>query len=302
MLELLISIAGSIPALLAVGNEAGSCWTVDRATVMRGGCLTVIVQKRCNESSNLMLQIDARRPIKLLDGAGPKFHRRVSRLPGRDVTLVLLFRDFTDMEAFEEIPGEPDTFRPVPLFDKPGIVLLTLYDGRESLGTNEVRVIPSTDEAEAALKLLYPALTPKKKASREDSLWRDGGCGELFGFSPPLTDRELEVMRELLPIVMQHPDWAEIAEMQFAGNEARHYQRLVTDEDLHLKKDVPVAEFPAIVTECATKPVRNPFAQGIQDRLVDVVSFLYQAAGERAGPRLRAMDEELQKRVYQSPK
>lgn len=68
-----------------VGIPAGdSCWHVDKATVHVGGCVTIVVDKPCNESWNLALQIDDGKPIKLLESVGPFYHRRTSRLPGRE--------------------------------------------------------------------------------------------------------------------------------------------------------------------------------------------------------------------------
>jgi hypothetical protein len=96
MLALLISAAGSLNVFLAAGTEPQDCWNVDKATILEGGCVTVIVQKPCNESWNLTLQIDDRKPVKLLEGVGPNYHRRTSRLPGREPMLVLLYQDLTN--------------------------------------------------------------------------------------------------------------------------------------------------------------------------------------------------------------
>lgn len=283
---LVLQIAIELVGVAFAANPGGSgCWDVDKTTVIAGGCVTIIVDKPCNESWKLALQVNDDPPISLLQGAGPNFHRRNSRLPGREATLVLFFRDFMDMEAMEEIG--PGLFRWLTAFDEPGIVRLTLYDGDASLGTKEVTVLPCPPEAEEALELLNAPLTGTKRP-REEHLWIGLMSGsETFSFTPPLTERELEIMRQQLPIVVRHPDWAEIAEMRFAGVEAWHYVRQVTDDKRRLRDDVPVVEFPRIVTECLFKQVQSPFAQAIQDRVRDTAGLVMSQAGERAGPRMR---------------
>lgn len=272
-------VAAVISALCTMNASAqrnDACWRVDKTTVMQGGCVTVIVDKPCSESNSLTLQIDADKPVPLLDSVGPSFHHRTSRLPGREATLVQVFHNFRDQKAVEENPGALGTFRLVPVFDEPGQVRLTLYDDGESLGTIEITVVPSSEEARAALELLNPPLTGKRMPNRDHALWPQLVTGDTGLFAPPLTDRELQLLRDQLPIVVQHPDWSEIAKMRLAAVEALHYIRGVSSGSSwrRLRDDVVNPKLPAFVTECINMKVQGPFAQAVQDNARDIAGML----------------------------
>jgi len=274
-----LKVAAVISALCTMNVSAernNACWRVDKTTVMQGGCVTVIVNKPCSESNALTLQIGADKPVPLLDSVGPSFHHRTSRLPGREATLVQVYHNFRDQEAVEEIPGARGTFRLVPVFDQPGQVRLTLYDDGESLGSIEITVVPSSKEARAALELLNPPLTGRKTPNRDHFLWHQLVTGDTGIFAPPLTDRELQLLRDELPIVVQHPDWSEIARMRLAKVEALHYVRKVASDSSwrRLRDDVVNPKLPAFVTECINMKVQSPFAQAVQDNARDIAGML----------------------------
>lgn len=286
MLVSLISAASSVCVFLAIGEGARDCWDIDKKVVTQGGCVTIVVQKPCNESRNLAMKIDERQAVKLLEGVGPDYHRRTSRLPGREDTLVLLFQDLSNPEGLEEVQGEPGTFRWVPVFDEPGEVRLTLYDGEESLGTKTVSVIPCSPEGRKAIELLYPRLANKKRSSQDDVLWSRLVMERSFGLTPPLTEHEIQLLREQLPIMKRHPDWAEIAEMRLAHVETLHYIRQVSEDGgARLRDDVEAPEFPKVVTECMTRSTQSPFAQAIQDDVRDTSALLTYLLKDREGER-----------------
>jgi hypothetical protein len=191
---------------------------------------------------------------------------------------VLLYYEMSNPEAFVAIPGQPGRFRHVPVFNDPGRVRLTLYDGEESLGTKTVTVVACPPDAREALELLNPPLPGKKGGSRDVFLWGSLIVGESFGLTPPLTEHEMQILREQLPVIKRHPDWAEIAEMRMARVEALYYIRQVSEDRSdggpRLRDDVEAPEFPALVTDCMKRQTQSPFAQAIQDDLRDTSATL----------------------------
>ncbi|GEM_PF-1935619 len=274
MFTSLITVVCSTGVVFAVANESPGCWNVDKSTVMHGGCITIIVAKPCNESRNLSLQIDDRQPVNLFDGVGPDYHRRNSRLPGREATLVLLYYDMHNPEGMQEIPGQPGRFQLVPVFNRPGNVRLTLYDGEQSLGTRNVTVLPCLSDARAALALLNASLPGKKGAPRDEFLWTSLIAHQSPDLTPPVTERELQLVRDQLPMMMQHPDWAEIAEMRLAkleaGVEYRRASELVQSRGLGTPQSVAHRSVPQVLTEALRKQPQSPFAQALQDDARDL--------------------------------
>lgn len=241
-----------------------------------------MVHKPCNEHPNLRLQIEDREPLKLIGGVGPDYHGRNSRLPGRDTTLVLLFWDIVNPESVAAAPDRPGEFTWLPVFNEPGTVRLTLWSGDESLGAIDVTVVPGSVESNEAMVLLAPRLAPKKKPPPGEVTWISLFFNRSLGVTPPVDAGEVARLREQLPVIAQHPDWAEIAEMLLARLAARVYGGEVTEtERPALRKDVDRVELPDLVSRNLDRKVKSPFAEAVQDDLRDIVGQLRAAERKR---------------------
>jgi hypothetical protein len=206
--------------------------------------------------------------MKLREAVAPSYRVRANGLPGRDVTLIFVYQDVHNPRAFEDIPEMPGKFRISPLFDAPGSVELTLYDGEESLGSETITVRPCPSEAMDALRLLNPPLPGETRGPRDRYLW--SLLVATSNFSPPLTEREIRMLQDQLPVMKRHPDWAEILEMRLACVVAWHYLRQVTDQGMsRLLDDVQSPEFPEHVVNCLQHTTEGAFARAIQDTLKD---------------------------------
>ncbi len=262
-----------------------SCWSVDKETLRAGGCLTIVVQKACSDLPKLHLQIDEDEPLRLLD-AGPDYQDRNSPLPGRDTTLVMLFWDIVNPESVAEAPGRTGEFTWLPVFNEPGAVRLTLWSGDESLGAIDVTVLPATRQSNEAMALLAPRLAPKKKPPHGEVTWMSLFIDRSLGVTPPVDAAEVARLREQLPIIAQHPDWAEIAEMFLARLEARVYGGEVTEPERgELRERVNRVELPELVTRNLDRNVKSPFAEAVQDDLRDIVGQLRVAERKRSRER-----------------
>ena len=249
-------------------QHAGLCWRLDKTTVAQGGCVTIIVQEDCCELANLALQIDERERVKLLEGVGPVYHVPAGDRPGQQATLVLLYVDLMNPEGLEELPGQPGTFRFVPVFETPGTVQLALFDGKASLGSKEVTVVPRPSEAHDAIRLLMPPLSRKTESSQDKLLWSRLIMARSFGVTPPLTDKQMKTLRDQYSVIRRHPDWTDIAEMHMARVEASYYIQQVSEDradgELRLRDAVETPAFPTMVRECMTRPTQSAFVRAIQ--------------------------------------
>jgi hypothetical protein len=177
-----------------------------------------------------------------------------------------------------ELAEEPGTFRPVPVFNKPGSVRLTLYDGEQSLGTRTVTVITCPSEAREAVELLRPRLGQKYRGQRDELLWSQVVSDRALSRTTRLTNREMQLLRDQLPIMKRHPDWADIVEISLALVESNHFiQSLIEDRadgQSRLRDDVENPELPRFVTDCMKGKTQNPFVQAIQDDIGTTSSML----------------------------
>jgi hypothetical protein len=242
------------------------------------------VQKRCSELPNLRLQIDEDEPLRLLD-VGPDYEDRNSPFPGRDLTLVLLFWDILNQESVVPARDRPGEFTWLPVFNEPGLVRLTLWSEDDSLGSIGVSVLPGTPESNEAVVLMAPRLAPKTRPPPGEVTWLTLIMSGSLGATPPVDQSEIDRLEEQLPTIVQHPDWAEVAEMSLARVAARVYSRSVTKSGPMgwpvVRANVERIELPELVARNLDRKVESPFASALQDDLRDEVGRLRAAERER---------------------
>lgn len=265
----------STASCLFAESLRNSCWSIDNQVVRAGGCVTISLDGACKELRGKSLQIDENEPVPL-ERFGPSYAGRNSPFPGRESTLLLVFVDLLATDGIEAIPGEQGGYRVRPIFSEPGKYALTLRDGDVSLGTKSVTVLPCPKEAEAAVRILSPRVG-KKQPTQDDYLWFQLIMSPTTWAASPLSEREMQVLRDRLPILEKHPDWAELAEMRLATLEVNHYIAQNTEDDesgtTRIKLAVERPSLPRFVTERLQKKPGNRFAEAAQDDITASVSL-----------------------------
>jgi hypothetical protein len=274
---LVASAVSSYGACFAVQPppEAGGCWTVDKTTITVGGCVTIVLNDTCSAARRLTLEIGDREPIPLYQ-AGATMQYTTGPSPVKTTTLVLISHDLASPSAFEKVPGKPNTFRPVPVFNRPGPVRLTLRSPDRDLGSKDITVLPAALEAKEAIGLIYPELRPDRRDHPGQAVWMGflgvSGSGTISRTTLELIDQ----LRSQLPIIMRHPDWAEIAEMSIARAEvwadlrAAEQAWRATPPALRQYTEIPPP--PEGVIRSLEGEVANPFAKMIQGRALAMLA------------------------------
>ena len=245
-------------------------WTVHSETVMQGGPVTIIIEGPPSNSTTLTLRIDDGAPFQLVDGAGPTLH-------GKGKALILLWHIPGLPEAYEAVEGEPDAFRALPVFHKPGPVRLTLESGDVSLGTRLITVVPLTPRAAAVLDLLYPKVLRNKGVEAADALRMQFLVSDSFGVNPPLTSAELTQIQADVRALKQHPNWAEIVDAFYARLQANLNVQAVgavlSVEGLGDDGPQEPPSIPVEVSDFLDKTPANPFAKTVQDGIRDTMAL-----------------------------
>jgi hypothetical protein len=248
----------------------------------------------------LKIRINDQDPIRLLD---------LGHALGRDgQTAVLLSHNLHFPEVTQAEDGTAK-IRIRPIFDRPGEMHLTLESDGESWGTKTVTVVPAPPDAREANDLLYPELL----GDREPRVGKDRGgpdpasltwmqliIKDNFGLTPPVTDEQIQQLRDQLPIIMKHPDWAEIAEMLVARLESHLHRDSITmrKDDNRVIRDefAELPPLPDIVARCLRSKPTNPYVKAIQDGIRGPVNDLRLMDAQRRGEDIQEILKGMSKR------
>lgn len=253
--------------------------SVGQDTVLVGGCVTVLVSNDLPKFRNATLQIADRAPVKL---SGPLGRNEISR--GRSI--ILLSHDLTGPVAAGEGSGTRQRLRIPPIFAQPGVVELTINVDGDPVQTESIKVQEAGELAQQAIDLLFPTIernAPRFERER-GLLWLRLVIDPSFAISR----EELQQLRDELPIIKQHPDWAEIAEMLVARLEARsHSHALIERKDgevTGLRESIDeLPPWPDIVTRCLEVTPHSTFAGAIQEDIWTSVKGIRILDAERRG-------------------
>jgi hypothetical protein len=258
-------------------------WELDKNTVYVGGCVAVILEAPANLAAQYQLRIGDSEPVRLVDSLG-------LTIRWNDRTVVLLSHDLRHAEHVQSTQQAEELVRVPPIFRKPGAVTLRLVLNDELVGTLSLEVIETPAAGQATNELLFPIFNREapEKDPEDALLWIQLVAKPMFGVTPPLSPEQLEQLRAELPVVMRHPDWAEIAEMLVGRVEARdHYHGLIESgegQPLGIKQSVgAMPPLPDIVTRCLEAKVQSPFAQAIQRDIRSIATDLRVLDAQRRG-------------------
>ncbi len=256
-------------------------WALDRETVHTGGCLAVILDLPLRECRRFRIRVAEREAVQLAERAGPTVSQG-----GK--TIVLLSHIPGLPGGYERLPGEKNMFRVVPLFEVPGEVVITLLSGDEELGRRVVTVVPAPREAQEAIDMLFPVITPRRGVPPPGLKWTRELTDPPVGVTVTAAPHPLQGLRDELEVMKRHPDWSEIAEVLVARVEATvQYHGLIVSEQgrpIAIKDTVGhLPPLPQIVTRCLNANPRSPFAQAIQDDIRRVVKDLRILDAQRRG-------------------
>lgn len=257
-------------------KSLASLWHIDKDSVFVGGCVTIVVDRPSRETSKLTVRIDDREPVRLVDAAGS-----AARL--KETTLVLISHDLFHPEISRGTDGTTITVRVPPIFAKPGNMRLELEADGISWGVKTVEVIAAPANAKRAIDLLYPAVVrgdeSAANAGRLMHLLTTGSFGEGAG-----TDEraELDKVREVLPELVQHPDWEEVFEMLVGRLDTQYFRRSVTtgtdDPPYRIRDEFDeLPSIPASATRCLACNPKSPFVEAIQTNIRDLLSDVHRA-------------------------
>lgn len=276
---LLAISGGQVPSQ---GTRDAPVWSVDKDTVYVGGCIQIVIDGPPQRTARCTLRLGDREPVRLVD-SGPD--RR-----WQHQTAVLLSHDMRYAERVESAREDEDVVWIPPIFREPGTVGLSLELDGEPIGTVNIKVIDAPDEAKASVRLMFPSIDHKAPLIEREagSLWARLAAVDNFGIMPRATSEQVQQLRDELPIIMKHPDWAEIAEMLVARVETRmHYRGLVVSEEgrpIAIKDTVgELPPLPEIVTRCLNADPQSPFARAVQDDIRSVVKDLRLLDAQRRG-------------------
>lgn len=263
---IIFAISSLITGLLAEPAPTGMQWAIDKDEVYVGGCVAIRIPIELERSGALAVRIDEQEPVQLLDGAGPVLNLSNSKV-------VLLSHISGREQSYRPVPGRPETFQTIPVFNTPGVVRLTLEVNGIPQDVKTVNVLVAPPLSQRAISVLYPEITRGVGAPIESkrllylltrgSLSAEGGADERT---------VLEKVREVLPDLRNHPDWAEIFDALVARLDAENYRRSITmrddDPPFRIKDDIEdLPSVPESVTRCLQQTPKSPFAGAIQDKI-----------------------------------
>lgn len=268
---------------VAVSDVDAVRWSILHEQIHVGGCVEVIIEGPSQLAKHCELSVGGSRPMRFAD-------RLCSTFSVRGRTVVLISHDVTRGSPIGTAPDRPSVFWIPPVFDKPGVIVLTMYVDGRSIGSKQIDVIPSTEGMQEAIDLLFPAMRRDVSLPEgEDAFrWLRVVFDRVFGAPTGITPEQLQLLRNELPIINQHPDWAEIAEMLVARLEARAHSRgLIELKDgavTGLKASIDeLPPWPEIVTRCLESTPQSPFAKAIQQDLWYSVKGIRILDAERRG-------------------
>lgn len=268
----LIAFASVLNFLGPVANGARGAveWSIVRDRVHVGGCVQIIVEAPARLAEQCELSIGDHAPALSLGRLG-------SSVSVRGRTVVLVSHDLAHAEVLESTSDGSKTLRVPPVFREPGAVTITLYLDGDAVGTQEIDVLPATGGMREAIDLLFPVVDRNVAVrEREDALrWLKLATLPSNAVAPPITRELLQQLSEELPIIEQHVDWAEVAEMLVARLEARaHYNELIVWEGrapmLNVSGDA-LPPWPEIVTRRLESKPSSLFGQAIQNDIRGLV-------------------------------
>lgn len=283
MFNILVSIVvASQFAQFTTHDNGDEVWLLDKNTVHVGGCVAVILEAPASVAAQYQLGIGDAEPVRLVDSLG--FSVRWN-----DRTVVLLSHDLRHAEHVQSTQEAEELVRVPPIFREPGVVPLRLVLNDELVGALSVEVIAAPASAEDCVDRMFPtvnrraSLDERERASAWARLATVSNVG-LAGDMGPL----LQMLREELPVIARHPDWAETAEVLVGRVEARdHFRALVNSSEgqpLALKDSVlALPPLPELVNRCIEAKPKSQFGQAVQDDVRAIVTKLRMLDAERRG-------------------
>jgi hypothetical protein len=229
---------------------------------MAGGPAIIILAEGAPRPDQLQLCIEGREPISL-DIVGACIAHGSERI-------VLIAYDLQTGQAFEPVPSEEETFRPVPIFSKPGEVNLSLRAKDRELGTLTLTVTSATQEAGEVRDLFYPKFVVDQRGDPNKSRWPLLLVDTTWQGPAPIDAALLQTLKNDLPVISQHPDWAEIAKFLVAYREAQAVADDITLNRIKATRGEPTSR-PAELSEWAqgvfASQPSNRFAQAVKARM-----------------------------------
>jgi len=257
-------------------------WSLDKDIATVGGCVIISIDLMSRDAAHVMLRVDGRNATRLVDAAGP-----TARL--RNQTMVLISHDLFFPKVSKASDGTMTMIQIPPVFSQPGIVELTLEENGVSWGTKTVNVVAASPDAQRAIELLYPTAAhgdqSLTRAGRLMGLLINGTFGEGGGIDQR---QELDRVREALPDLLMHPDWAEIFENLVAWQEIIQYRKSITtsedDPPYRIKDEIDkLPPMPESVTRCLAKEPKSPFARKYKDNIHDLATDVRVMDARRRG-------------------
>ena len=285
MSRVAISIILAVVTASSHSPSSEQAWRIDRGSVHVGGCIAIVIEGSARQVPRYMLRIGTREAVRLADSLGPT-------CSSQRHTIVLLSHDWLNPQVFDVENGEPRLLRVGPLFAEPGEVEIELESDGTSLGIETLEVVAAPQSAEAAIDLLFPIIARQSPGKDTDDAVKGRERASLWARLPTadpdrVTPEELHELRRELRIIMQHPEWAEIAQTLVARVEASAHARALLDQEGRLPiiketvSDLP--PWPDIVAQCLDSELENPFARVVQDDIRGIVINLRILDAERRG-------------------
>lgn len=255
---ILVATLGSLCPAAAASQPAELSVTLDRTSVMVGGCVAVILNRPAQDlPKELILDIEGREPVSLVQSA--------PRIGGKDKSLCLIW---VDLEHPVRLGGAPPRLRLQPVFRNSGTLKLRLRSERKILGSWEMRVVAPSEEAKAAMRVLFPDFTPQAPDNSRLACWALALAEEWE--RPCALVSNVNRLVETLPTVVGHPDWSEIAPAL-----VRH--RIMQSELVRVLRrqglESPGADvvhagevLDRVAAEIEKTPAKAPFARAITDQ------------------------------------
>jgi len=253
-----VAVLGGLFCAAATSQPDGLHASLDRESVMVGGCVALILDKPPRDlPKELTLEIEGREPVSL--------GRSAPRIAIGDTSLCLIW---VDLEHPANLGGTPPRLRFQPVFRDPGTLKLSLKSEKGIIGKWEIRVVAPSQDAKAAIRVLYPQITPQAPDNGLLAAWALALAEEWE--RPGALVTNVPRLVETLPTVAKHPDWSEIAPVlvrhRLLQNELM--QRLRRQETTSPGDGtVPAGEvLDRVATEIERTSGKTPFARAIANQ------------------------------------
>ena len=241
-------------------------WSVENPQVSVGGCVTLVAKgSRRSLPRDLTVSMRDRTDLNL---------RSTPYIEYDEKSIWLLW---ANLREFDLVTENPRRVRQRPLFDKPGAVELILSSNGQALGSQTVTVVPVTQEAEDALRLLYPVVEPDKTPPTHDIAWVLA-FGRSYERSSDEDDAAVPRLQATIQTICKHPDWRQVAPAIMQHRRLQQQIRVVRQESAKVGQ-LPASseaqqELDRISDAIRAEKSNSTFALGVQDQSYRIIAHI----------------------------